>query len=373
MASDVDTEDNSRAKLREGEPVALRRVTRQVLRRLFQDRERFDLWSGLTFFTCSLLLFIAGWTVGQDTWVTWLAVPSALLASLGLLGLSGKAPLSGLILNRGFVNYEPKRGGQMAVAYGAALFGLGVFGLSSLPYAWLEPSGSYGLAALLGASLILGGLYIVASTPVLEPSAAAFETDELLPGEPVPWYVVEDSELAPEKPAEPLMPKNVEPRYAVPQVRHASAAKRPSMLKTEDIVAYAFIECDWVETPANYTCVTVEGDGMAPVIEAGDIVGINHAMTEPDWLRGKLVAAFTDEHTVALGFLQEFREAGGGATDASGRKRWRLAPRNDRYAPQEVQPVALIGVVEWSLKPGSKSIQPADVRLRHSTEHRIDG
>lgn len=353
--------------------MALRRVTRQVLRRLFQDRERFDLWSGLTFFTLSLLLFIAGWTVGQDTWVAWLAVPSALLASLGLLGLSGKVPLSGLILNRGFVNYEPKRGGQMAVAYGAALFGLGVFGLSALPYAWLEPSGSYGLAALLGASLILGGLYIVASTPVLEPSPSAFESDDLLPSEPVPWYVVDDSELAPDKPAEPLMPKSVEQRYAVPQVKHASAAKRPSMLKAEDIVAYAFIECDWVESPSDYTCVTVEGDGMAPVIEAGDIVGINHAMTEPDWLRGKLVAAFTGEHKVALGFLQEFRPEQAEERAALGAKRWRLAPRNERHAPVEVQPVALIGVVEWSLKPGSKSIQPAELPVRHSAEHRIDG
>lgn len=352
--------------------MALRRVTRQVLRRLFQDRERFDLWSGLTFFAASLLLFVAGWTVGQHTLVAWSAVPSALLASLGVLGLSGKVPLSGLILNRGFVNYEPKRGGQMAVAYGAALFGLGVFGLSALPYAWLEPSGSYGLAALLGASLILGGLYIVSSTPVLEPSASAFESDELAPGEPVPWYVVDDSELAPDKPVEPLMPKGVEPRYAVPQVRHEAAAKRPSMLSAQDIVAYAYIECDWVETPANYTCVTIDGDGMAPIIEAGDIVGINHAMAEPDWLRGKLVAAYTADNTVAVGFLQENRDEP--RAGEAGLRRWRLTPRNDRYPPVEVEPVALIGVVEWSLKPGSKSIQPAETEsVRHSAEQRIDG
>lgn len=344
--------------------MALKRMARHAMRTLLRDRERFELWAGLTFFTAGLLLFLAGWTVWQHGAFAWSAVPAALAASFGLLGLSGKVPLSALVLNRGFAAYEPKRGGQLAVAYGAGLFGLGVFALSSLPYAWLEPSGSYGLAALLGASLILGGLYIVASTPVLEPATPPhFETDDLAPAEPVPWYVIEDepAEAAAEAPR--LLPRGVEPRYAVPQVKPAAAAKRPSMLAADDIVAYAFIECDWVETPGDYTCVTVADDAMAPVVDAGDVVGINHAMADPLWLRGKLVAAYAENQRVVFGFLQE--AAAGG---------WQLAPRNEGCEAIEVQPVAIIGAVEWSLKPGSKSIQPAgDSAEPPAFESRLDG
>lgn len=344
--------------------MAFKRLTRLILRRLFQNREQFELWAGLTFFTLSLALFIAGWTFLRGTVGEWVSVPAGLCAALGLLGLSAKVPISGLILNRGLVAYEPKRGGQVAVLYGASLFGLGVFGLSSLPYGWLEPSGSYGLAALLGAALILGGLYIVASTPILEPSEPVFEADHLDPAEAaVPWYVVDEQELESEKPAAPLLPRSVEPRYAVPQVRAEAAAKRPSMLSPADIVAYAMIECDWLETPSNYSCIVVEHSVMAPVVETGDIVGINHAIVDPNWLRGKMVAAYTERNGVALGFLQETQEG------------WRLQPRDESVMPVSIEPVALIGAVEWSLKPGSKNIRPADAVYEssaanaHAAEH----
>lgn len=328
---------------------------RRVLRSLFRDRERFELWSGLTFFTISLLLFIAGWTELRGTPWAWVAVPAGLFATVGLLGLSAKVPLSSVILNRGLAPYEPKRGGQIAVIYGASLFGLGVFGLSSLPYGWLQPSGAYGLTALLGTALILGGLYIVASTPVIEPSSTSFEADALLPGEPksepvVPWYVIED-ESAPapsEAPSATFIPRSVEQRYAVPQVRPEAAAKRPALLTADDIVAYAMIECDWVETPANYTCVSVEARGMAPVVEAGDVIGINHAIVDPQWLRGKLVAAFRQGQGVAIGFLK------------SNADRWFVQPREENAEPVPVELVGLIGAVEWSLKAGSKSLRPVE-------------
>ena len=313
------------------------------------------------------MLFIAGWTQLRGSWAAWAAVPSGVLASLGLLGLSGKVPLSSLILNRGLAPYEPKRGGQFAVLYGAVLFGLGVFGLSSLPYGWLQPSGAYGLAALLGTALIAGGLYIVASTPILEPPPTNFEADELLPGEStaepvVPWYVIEDEATpglpdgspAAESQGPPLLPRSVEQVYAVPQVRPGAAAKRPALLTADDILAYAMIECDWVETPANYTCVTVECHGMAPVVETGDIVGINHAIVDPQWLKGKLVAAFA-QRSVAIGFLVQNDQG------------WFLQPREESAAAIPIELVRLIGAIEWSLKPGSKNLRPASEAQRSGT------
>jgi SOS-response transcriptional repressor LexA len=337
-----------------------------VLRTLFRDRERFELWSGLTFFTLSLLLFLAGWFALRGSALAWVNVPAGALATLGLLGLSGKVPLSSLLLNRGLAAYEPKRGGQIAVLYGAALFGLGVFGLSSLPYAWLAASGAYGLAALLGSALILGGLYIVASTPVIEPTGGVtFEADDLLPGDPaampgdpvVPWYVIEDEAEVPaaEASAAQLLPRSVEARYAVPQVRREAAAKRPALLTADDIVAYAMIECDWVETPTNYTCLSVEAPGMAPVVESGDIVGINHAIVDPQWLRGKLVAALRQGQGVTIGFLRHTAD------------HWFLQPREESAEAVPVELVGLIGAVEWSLKPGSKHLLPPAEKQAQST------
>lgn len=329
--------------------MSIKRAGRIVLRRLLQDQEQFELWAGLTFFTASLICFVAGWTVLLGTWGMWVAVPAAFLASLGLLGLSAKVPLSGLILNRGLVTFEPKRGGQIAVLYGAFLFGFGVFGLSSLPYTWLEPSGSYGLAALLGASLILGGLYIVASTPILEPSQTIFEADQVATDAPVPWYVLENETPEEVRPAgAPLLPRTVEHRYAVPHVRAISAAKRPSMLTADDILAYAMIECDWVASPGDYTCITMEHASMTPLVESGDIIGINHAMVDAGWLRGKLCAAFLESGSLVIGFLQE--QAGNG---------WVLQPRNEECPPIAIQTIGLVGAVEWSMKADSKYLRPA--------------
>jgi hypothetical protein len=329
-------------------------MIRGIARRLLSDRERFEVWTGLTLFTFSLLLFLAGWTALRGGPGDWVAVPAALLAVFGLLGLSGKVHLSGLLLNRGLAAAEPKRGGQVAVIYGASLFGLGIFGLSSLPYAWLMPSGSYGLAALLSSVLILGGLYVVGSTPILESHGADFEADRKPEPDPGPrWFELEgDDEFANEtQEAEPLFaPPDGIPTYAVPQVRSIASAKRPALLVPEDIIAYAIIEWDWLETPANYTCVQLSHVGMGKLVEDGDLVGINHAFVDHRWLLGKLVAAYHDQQ-VCIGFLEE---AGG---------RWGI--RRTEAERVEIEAVSIIGAVEWSMKPNAKSIQPADAVACH--------
>ncbi len=330
--------------LGEDDQVALKRTSRRLLRWLLKDRERFELWSGLTFFTLSLVLFLAGWTVLRDGPGAWVAVPSAMLAVIGLFGLSGKLPLSSLILNRGLVAYQPKRGGQMAIVYGACLFGLGVFGLSNLAYQWFEPLGSYGVAALLSTALMLGGLYIVGSTPVLDvPTSADFEADRLLKddtAEPA-WYEVDEDELhvGGVRP-EPFVPEAIR-RYAVPLVRSEAAVKRPGMLDAGDVVAWAMIDGDWVETPTNYSCVTVTEAVDEPCLDEGDVVGINHAISDTRWLVGRCVAVWR-EGRVMVGRLNE----------SEGRL-WLRSGENE----SEVEAVQIVGAVEWSLKAGSKHIR----------------
>ncbi len=327
-------------------------TTRKILRAFLKNRERFELWTGLTLFTVGLTAFLAGWTFLRETPGEWAALPAALLIAMGVLGLSGKVPYGALLINGGLAAYEPKRGGQIAVIYGTALFALGVFGLSSMTYAFLEPSGSYGLAALLGGALILGGLYIIASTPILEPAKPHFEADEIPSIEAdEPWYVIDDdatSALPADSPLPPFFPRCLSQRYAVPLVRLDAVAKRPAMLGADDIVAYAMIESDWVETPANYTCVAVEHGGLSPVIEDGDIVGINHAIVDAAWLQGKLVAVYTDEFALRVGFL-----------DHSEGRYW-IRPRDETRPALEVQSVQLIGSVEWNLKSAEKDLRPAD-------------
>jgi hypothetical protein len=340
---------------------------RHILRTLFRDRDRFELWAGLSFFTISLLLFLSGWTALRGGSAEWVALPAAAFAMLGILGLSGKVPISALILNRGLVAYEPKRGGQIAVIYGAFLFGGGIFGLSSLTYGWLAPSGSYTLAALLSTALLLGGLYIVSSTPILDvpPSPRDKSADkpgeELPPIEPgKPWYMVDDEEMV--GGAVELHEEEAEPEpvhyFAVPQVNMNAAAKRPAMLGPDDIVAYAMLEWDWLESPREYSCVRVEQAGLAPLIEDGDLVGINHAVLDHRWLTGKLVAVVHQEE-VRLGFLQH--NAG----------QWQL--RRNGKPSLDIEPVGIIGAVEWSMKPNAKNIKPPEAVHLQGEPHQAHG
>lgn len=326
--------------------MGLKRRTRRTFQWLLKDRERFELWAGLSFFTLSLALFLSGWTVLRGSPGEWVAVPAGALAVLGLLGLSGKLPLSSLLLNRGLVAYEPKRGGQVAVLYGSILFGLGVFGLSSLAYYWLSPFGSYGLAALLSTALLLGGLYVVGTTPVLDvPTNEDFQAHRLVAEEPdVAWYEIEDEELAPA----PLLDEFIHPevtRYDVPLVKADAAAKRPGLLSTTDILAYATIDSDWMEGPDCYTCIEVEEPLPEQCLERGDVVGINHAPIEARWLVGRLIASYS-EGSMLLGILQHEGP------------RWMIRrPGADIH--QDIQPVEIIGAVEWSVKANSKAIRPA--------------
>lgn len=329
---------------------ALRRTTRSLLRHLLRDRERFELMAGLTFFTVSLGLFLLGWTAWRWSSGAWAAIPAGIFAALGLMGLSGKVPLSSLLLNRGLVAYEPKRGNQIAVVYGALLFGAGIFSLSSLTQRWLTPTGTYGLVALLGTALILGGLYIVGSTPVFDapappPLEPPPEPPEGGPDSEVPWFILEDdTSVQPESVRLPCLPGG--PFFAVPQVRPEAALKQPSMLAPEDILAYVKIECDWVETPANYSCVAIQQATLPPCIESGHLVGINHAILEPRWLLGKLVAVAVDG-AIEVGYL---------AQEQNG---WCIRPHADAPA-KAIEAVRIVGAVEWSLKPNSFRVERVD-------------
>ncbi len=325
-----------------------KRARREVLRRLLQDRERFELWTGLGLFTVSLLLFLGGWTALRGGPGEWTAVVAALAAMAGLMGLSGKVPLSGIFLNRGLAVEEPKRGGQIAVVYGAALFGIGVFGLSSVVHTLLAPSGAYGLAAMLSTALILGGLYVVGSTPVFERThPARFEADNV-PEPQRAWFDVDamdgDGTETAVAAVEETPFEESQPACAVPQVRPSAATKRPAMLGPDDILAYAMIDWDWLETPSSYTCVAVEDPQMGRLVESGDLVGINHSVLDTRWLIGKLVAVAEGEK-VLIGILREEED------------QWFLNRQDDDF-PIVIEPVTIIGAVEWSVKPRSATLRP---------------
>ena len=80
----------------------------------------------------------------------------------------------------------------------------------------------------------------------------------------------------------------------IPLLRQAIAAGTPSEINEfDDIQDWVLIYAsrDWMpHDPENYTCAHVQGNSMAPILEDGDIVAIDHADREPRNLNNKMVA-----------------------------------------------------------------------------------
>jgi transcriptional regulator with XRE-family HTH domain len=71
------------------------------------------------------------------------------------------------------------------------------------------------------------------------------------------------------------------------------AAGSPSHINENDVDGYCIIYSskDWMEhDPENYTCVTVTGRSMYPILDSGDIVAIDHSERNPLNLDKKMVA-----------------------------------------------------------------------------------
>jgi phage repressor protein C with HTH and peptisase S24 domain len=73
-----------------------------------------------------------------------------------------------------------------------------------------------------------------------------------------------------------------------------AAAGDPMCINDNDIEGFVIIYRKWCKTPLTTTCVRVKGRSMHPILRDGSIIGINHLKTDPEDLRGKIVAARDD-------------------------------------------------------------------------------
>lgn len=81
----------------------------------------------------------------------------------------------------------------------------------------------------------------------------------------------------------------------IPLLKDAAAAGFPREISEADIDGYALIHYAWCPNPANFTCVRVRGDSMAPILHDGAIVALDHTQRDPLTLNQKMVAARYDD------------------------------------------------------------------------------
>ena len=77
----------------------------------------------------------------------------------------------------------------------------------------------------------------------------------------------------------------------VPLLKDAAAAGSPRAIVEGDIEGYALVHYAWCPNPANFSCLRVRGDSMAPILHNGAIVALDHTLRDPLALNQKMVAA----------------------------------------------------------------------------------
>lgn len=88
------------------------------------------------------------------------------------------------------------------------------------------------------------------------------------------------------------------------------AASVPMEIDEDDVEGWALIydSKEWLpHDPENYTCAHITGDSMLPVLAPGDIVAIDHAERDPEFLNNKMVA-FQDNGGVTVKWLRYYPE-----------------------------------------------------------------
>lgn len=81
----------------------------------------------------------------------------------------------------------------------------------------------------------------------------------------------------------------------IPLLKDAAAAGSPREISEADIDGYALIYYAWCPNPANFTCVRVRGDSMAPILYDGAVVAVDHSQRDPLALHQKMVAARVED------------------------------------------------------------------------------
>jgi SOS-response transcriptional repressor LexA len=124
----------------------------------------------------------------------------------------------------------------------------------------------------------------------------------------------------------------------VPLLTDAAAAGPPRDIAEADIEGYALIPYAWCPDPANFTCLRVRGDSMAPILYDGAIVAVDHSRRDPLTLNQKMVAARC-EGGVTIKWLERRLE-----------DTWLLVPENKSH-PVLTLPRSpdnpIIGMVAW--------------------------
>jgi len=124
----------------------------------------------------------------------------------------------------------------------------------------------------------------------------------------------------------------------IPVLRDAAAAGSPREIVEADIDGYALIYYAWCPNPHNFTCVRVRGDSMAPILEDGALVAIDHAQRDPLLLHQKMVAA-RHEGGVTIKWLERRPD-----------HTLSLVPENKSYSPivlPRTPDNPVIGMVAW--------------------------
>lgn len=77
---------------------------------------------------------------------------------------------------------------------------------------------------------------------------------------------------------------------AAPLLSGPNAARSPHEIRAEDIEDFAVVYADWAPQPEMITAARLEDDAMAPILNPGSVVAIDHSRNQPHKLDGRLVA-----------------------------------------------------------------------------------
>ncbi len=116
----------------------------------------------------------------------------------------------------------------------------------------------------------------------------------------------------------------------------------------KDIEDYIVVSKEMLSEGGNYFCFKLTEDSMSPILENGDIIGVNYSKRTPNTLRGKMIAAMIDEGVIVR-YLN---------WDSS--NNYILEPYNffkyrKVYISKDKE-VSIIGTVEWCWKKVEKVI-----------------
>jgi len=84
----------------------------------------------------------------------------------------------------------------------------------------------------------------------------------------------------------------------IPLLKDAAAAGSPREISDADLDGYALLHYSACPNPADFTCIRVRGDSMAPILHDGALVAIDHSQRDPLALHQKMVAARTPDGVV---------------------------------------------------------------------------